>query len=117
MVEDPSYAAYVMPSPGELRKCPEYENCKVVAVPYIVDTVLGFGWIFPKGSPYLPTMSFYASSILERGIYGRMVNSYYHGAADQTCKAYDGEPIGVHKAFSLCAIIFLGVGLSLSSLL
>jgi hypothetical protein len=106
-----------MASPGELNLCRRYASCEVVVVPYIVDTILGGGWLLPKGSPYLPIMEYYVSAILEGGVSGRMAKSYSEGAGDPICHEYDGKPIGVHKAFSLCAIVFLGVGLSLLSLM
>ena len=117
MVENPDYAAYVMAPPEEINRCFRYINCEVVVVPYIVDTVLGGGWLFPKGSPYLPIMEFYASAIKEGGIYGRTSRSYIEGAENPVCTNYDGKPIGLHKAFSLSVIIFLGLGLSLLILL
>ena len=106
-----------MASPGELGICPKFTSCDVVIVPYIVDTILGGGWLFPKGSPYLPIMEFYVSAILEGGIYGRMIESYEENTGGQQCAEYDGKPIGVHKAFSLCAIVFLGIGMSLLTLM
>ena len=103
-----------MASPGELDECPRYESCEVVKVPYVVDTILGGGWLFPKNSPYLPIMEYYVGILLEAGIYERMKSAYYDtDGKGQNCPDFDGSPIGPHKVFSLFGVIVLGIVLSL----
>ena len=107
-----------MASPGELDLCPRYESCEVVIVPYIVDTILGGGWLFPKDSPYLPIMEYYVSILLEGGIYERIKSSYYDSDGKaQSCPVFDGTPIGPHKVFSLFGIMIIGIILSLTLLM
>ena len=102
-----------MTKPSELEKCHRYEACEVVKVPYVVDTILGGGWLFPKGSPYLPIMQYYVSVLQEAGIYERMISSYLDAdGKGQTCPDFDGSPIGPHKVFSLFGIIIAGFVLS-----
>ena len=84
----------------------------------MVDTVLGGGWLFPKGSPFLPIMQYYVSILLEAGIYERIRSSYLdRDGKGQTCPDFDRSPIGPHKVFSLFGIIVLGIVLSFLSLM
>lgn len=75
---------------------------------------MGGGWAFPKGSEFLPIFKHYGFSIKEAGTYKRAKDWYEKNKGpDQTCTEYDGNPIGIHKCFSLFGIMFLGVGICL----
>ena len=108
VVEDPSYAAYAMSSPGGMRMCTAYFDCEVVLVPHVIDTSIGGGWAFPKDSEFLPVFKHYGFQLSEAGNYKRLKESYELKGPEQTCTEYDGNPIGIHKCFSLFGIIFLG---------
>ena len=117
VVEDPSYAAYAMASPGGMRMCKAYFDCEVVLVPYVIDTSMGGGWAFPKDSEFLHIFKHYGFQLTEAGTYKRLKKSYEPKGPEQTCTEYDGNPIGIHKCFSVFGIIFLGAGLSLVMLM
>ena len=106
--EDPSFSAYVMMERGGLARCKRFYSCEIVKVPYIIDTAMGGGWVFPKNSPFYPIFDYYVSILKEGGIYQRILDSHkqYQGK-EQLCTDYDGKPIGVYKCFSLFGL-FLG---------
>ena len=60
--QDESYAAYIMGNPID---CEEYQECKVVEVPQVIDRALGAGWLFPKRSPSQPLFDGYIKNIVE----------------------------------------------------
>ena len=114
LVEDDSYALFQ----GFQGRNPIYDSylkCKVVMTPFVVDRTLGGGWMFPKGSPFLPIFKHYVGLVKEGGSDKRIEDSYRgpKDLLDQECLEYDGDPIGMKKAFSLFGIILGGMGLSL----
>ena len=113
MYEDPSFAAYVMVEEGGLARCKRYYNCEIVKVPYIIDTAMGGGWVFPKDSPFFPVFEYQVSILKEGGVYKRILQSYKdHTGQEQVCTDYDGQPIGLYKCFSLFGILLAGLLLS-----
>ena len=113
MMKDPSYAAYAMFDKGGAKECKTYYKCEVVAVPQIIDTSMGGGWAFPKNSEFLPAFKHYGYLLDEVGSYNKIKALYEDPGPEQTCTEYDGNPIGIHKCFSLFGLIFLGAGLSI----
>ena len=51
IVEDPSYAAYIM-SWGDIKRCKQYKDCKVKVIDEVLDESPGGGWTFPKKSEF-----------------------------------------------------------------
>ena len=98
--------------------CKQFSECKVLAIPEVIDKVTGAGWIFPKKSPLLPMFNHYVSLIKEGGIYEKMKNNYNDQlVTGQVCPDYDGKPIGLPKCFSLFGLLSAGGILSLILLL
>ena len=64
--EDPSFSAYVMVGKGELTRCKRFYSCEIVKVPYVIDTAMGGGWVFPKNSPFYPIFDYYVSILKRR---------------------------------------------------
>ena len=113
MVEDPSFSAYVMIEKGGLARCKRFYNCEIVKIPYIIDTAMGGGWVFPKNSPFYPIFDYYVSTLKEGGIYKRILDSHKeHQGQEQVCTDYDGKPIGLYKCFSLFGLFLGGIILS-----
>ena len=109
--QDESYAAYIMGNPID---CEEYQECKVVEVPQVIDRALGAGWLFPKRSPLQPLFDSYIKNIVEKGAFQRMVEFHSDIVIKKPiCPDTDGDPIGVEKTFSLVTIMIAGVGLSI----
>ena len=48
-----------MSSPGGMKNCKAFYECNVVLVPYVIDTSMGGGWAFPKGSEFLSIFKHY----------------------------------------------------------
>ena len=118
LVEDDSWAAYIMTDKDGPTHCKQFSECKVLAIPEVIDKVTGAGWIFPKKSPLLPMFNHYVSLIKEGGIYEKMKNNYNDQlVTGQVCPDYDGKPIGLPKCFSLFGLLSAGGILSLILLL
>ena len=120
LVEDDSYASYVMTGgKGHLKRCPEYYSCDIIVVPHVITTSLGSGWIFPKRSPFLPIFHKHATLIKETGVLERIANTYNElkGMPGQICAEYDGKPIGAEKCFSLFGMMLFGIGISVITLM
>ena len=114
IVEDPSYAAYIM-SWGDIKRCKQYKDCKVKVIDEVLDESPGGGWTFPKKSEFRPIIFMYINMIKERGSYMRIED---HGrektlGPEQYCEDYDGKPIGVQKVFSIFGIFLIGMIIAL----
>ena len=110
IVEDPSYAAYIM-SWGDIKRCEQYKNCNVKVIDQVLDKSPGGGWTFPKKSEFRPIMFTYINMIKERGSYAR-IEAYGREKGlgpEQTCQDYDGKPIGMQKVFSLFGVLIIGL--------
>ena len=114
MMEDPSYAAYAMFSKDGERDCENtFKKCEVIAVPQVVDTSMGGGWAFPKNSEFFAIFKNYGYLMDETGAYNRIKALTEDPGPAQICTEYDGNPIGIHKCFSLFGLLCLGAGLSI----
>ena len=112
LAKDDSFALGVR---SAIPKCDSYQKCEVVRHPLVVDRSLGGGWMFPKRSAFFPIFRHYVGLVKEGGSIERMMESRLgkKNLPDQECPNYEGDPIAMKKAFSLFAIIFGGIGLSL----
>ena len=118
VVEDPSFATYLMTTKGSLGNCDHFLECKFVAVPYVVDKTSECGWVFPKGSSLYPLFDAYISLVKESGLFDKMKSSYKTSLTPtQSCPVYDGKPIGSAKCFSLFGLLSCGAALSMILLL
>ena len=98
---------------GNPMDCPEYQYCKAVKVPQVIDSAKGAGWLFPKRSPLRPLLEAYIMKTVEKGTYQRMVMNHVEQVITKPiCPDADGDPIGVEKTFSLVTIMIVGVVLS-----
>ena len=114
IVEDDSYAAYIMSS-GSIKRCHQFKVCNVLAIPDIIDRSTGGGWTFQKNSPFLPMFDMYINTLKEHGTFQRIedVGNNKTQGPEQTCADYDGKPIGVEKVFSLFGFLLIGSGFSI----
>ena len=118
MMDDPSYAVYAMFQKGGEKDCQNqgylsFYSCEIIAVPYVVDTSMGGGWAFPKNSEFFAIFKNYGYLMDEVGSYNRIKAVYEPPGETQLCTEYDGNPIGIHKCFSLFGLLCLGAGLSI----
>ena len=114
IVEDDSYAAYIMSS-GSIKRCHQFKVCNVAVIPDVIDTATGGGWTFQKNSPFFPIFKMYINILKERGIFQIIEdrgNNKTEGP-EQTCANFDGKPIGVEKVFSLFGILLIGAGFTI----
>ena len=83
----------------------------------MMDKTLGSGWLFRKRSQFYPVFKQYYAAIKEAGTVERISAQYYNidigYKKDQLCSNHEGKPIGMKKAYSLFAIVILGLGLSM----
>ena len=98
--------------------CEEYQNCKVVQVPQVIDRSLGMGWLFPRWSPLRPLLDHNIKKMVEKGTVQRMQDFHTNIInKEPVCPEADGDPIGVEKTFSLVTIVIGGVVFSVMALL
>ena len=103
---------------GAFGNCENWNNCKVMVIPHVVQKSLGMGWIFPKQSMFLPIFKRYFNVMTEGAIESRIFLSYYDPAMNsRVCPKYGGNHIGLEKVVSLLCIFTLGAGLSVTILL
>ena len=58
------------------KHCKQLYDCKLLAIPEVIDKVSGADWIFPKTSPFLPIFNHYVSLIKGSGVDEKMKASY-----------------------------------------
>ena len=110
IVDDPSYAAYIM-SWGDIKRCDQYKNCNVKVIDQVLDVSPGGGWTFPKKSEFRPIIFTYINMIKERGSYAR-IEAYGREkplGPEQICENYGGQAIGIQKVFSLFGVLLIGM--------
>ena len=121
IAEDDSYAGFfVTGMPDGIMTCGALTNCQVVVVPHVIYQLMGAGWIFPKRSALLSMFKVHVSAIKERGVSQRIYTSWattLKGTPSQICPDFDGQPIGINKAFSLFGLMAIAAGLSILMLL
>ena len=122
ITDDDSYVGYM--SSGSKTGCmgnsPEFRDCKVMVIPYVIRKTSGSGWVFPKNSPLLPVFNHLHTSIMKEGALYKRINIQYASnplAKCQICDDYDGKPIGPEKVFSLFGLMVAGACFSFITLL
>ena len=120
MVEDDSYALFVVGSEAPVD-CDRFYKCDIVAAPFTTGIVnLGKGWMFQKRSPFLSAFKRAFRKMAEAGTIRKMEDRLrrdknferYH-LKDQICSGLDGTPIGWNKSLLLFLAFAGGVSLSL----
>ena len=120
IAEDDSYAGFYVNGGDGIITCDVLTNCQVVVVPHVIYQLMGAGWIFPKRSALLSMFKVHVSAIKERGVAQRIETSWasrLKGTPSQICPDFDGQPIGINKAFSLFGLMAIAAGLSILMLL
>ena len=117
-IEDESYAAYLNLN-GLPKFCENFYNCKVVVTPFVVNTIPGGGWMFPKRSPFFGIFNHYYIELEAMGIFKRIMTSWddESNLPSQECPQYEGAAIKMDKVISLFLLISGGMGLSILILL
>ena len=114
ILEDESYAAYLNLA-GLPSFCKNFYNCKVVVTPFVVNTIPGGGWMFPKRSPFFGIFNHYYIELEAMGIFKRIMTSWddESNLPSQECPQYEGAAIKMDKLISLFLLISGGIGLSI----
>ena len=114
MVKDDSYAAYIITHKTGPMHCAQFAKCNIISVPFVVTKSSGTGWVFPKNSFLFSLFKHHVSLMKENGIYNRIKASYNDELnPGQVCPDLHGEAIGLNKCFSLFALVYSGVALSI----
>ena len=113
ILEDESYAVYFNLG-GFPKFCPNFYNCKAVVTPFVVNTIPGGEWMFPKRSPFFAIFNHYFIELEAMGIFKRIMESWDDESflPYQECPQYEGAAIKMDKLISLFLLISGGIGLS-----
>ena len=122
MVEDDSYALFLVGSEAPVD-CDRFYKCDIVAAPFTTGIInLGKGWMFQKRSPFLKLFKRAYRKMEEAGTIRKMEERLrrernferYH-LKDQICSRLDGSRIGfegANKSAMLFALFVGGVSIS-----
>lgn len=89
-----------------------YKHCKFIEIPRKYGNYPS-GFTLPKNSSIEPVFRYYVKRLLESGSVDQIKTVYEKSSGNQVCPNYDGKPIGLNKSFSLFAMYFTAIFLSL----